>query len=108
MFYNCSALRSLPDISKWITKDIPINTEMFEGCNSLESLPDISKWNNYNLNESFLISKESLAKKDYLSNFILVTDENNIIEKKSLSLSQSFIKEATNYIYLIFHQIQRK
>ena len=45
MFYGCSALKSLPDISKWNTSNVTHMREMFCGCSSLKSLPDISKWN---------------------------------------------------------------
>ena len=44
MFYNCSSLSSLPDISKWDTKNITNMSCMFYNCSSLSSLPDISKW----------------------------------------------------------------
>ena len=43
MFSNCSSLSSLPDISKWDTKNITDMSYMFRGCSSLSSLPDISK-----------------------------------------------------------------
>ena len=45
MFYGCSSLISLPDISKWNTKNVNAMGLMFEECSSLISLPDISKWN---------------------------------------------------------------
>ena len=41
VFNQCSSLTSLPDISKWNTKNV-IN--MFNKCISLSSIPDI-KWN---------------------------------------------------------------
>ena len=44
MFCNCSSLISLPDISKWNTKNVLAMCEMFKDCSSLTSLPDISKW----------------------------------------------------------------
>ena len=43
MFYNCSSLEYLPDISNWNTKNVVIMRGMFYGCSSLKSLPDISK-----------------------------------------------------------------
>ena len=45
MFYGCSSLVSLPDISKWNTSKVTNMTNIFYGCESLISLPDISKWN---------------------------------------------------------------
>ena len=44
LFYNCSSLISLPDISKWNTKSLINMGGIFSGCLSLKSLPDISKW----------------------------------------------------------------
>jgi len=43
MFYECNALSSLPDISKWNTSKVTNISYMFYGCNSLSSLPDISE-----------------------------------------------------------------
>ena len=44
MFYDCSSLQSLPDISKWNTENVTNMSCMFDSCSSLQSLPDISKW----------------------------------------------------------------
>ena len=51
MFYGCSLLKSLPDISKWNTNKVTDMSEMFNGCTKLSSLPDISKWNTYNVTD---------------------------------------------------------
>ena len=45
MFYGCSSLLSLPDISKWNTNNVINMIEMFYGCSSLSSFPNISNWN---------------------------------------------------------------
>ena len=45
MFYECSSLLYLPDISKFDTSKIISMNDMFCGCSSLSFLPDISKWN---------------------------------------------------------------
>ena len=45
MFYNCSSLLSLPDISKWNMINVEALYDMFGRCSSLLFLPDISKWN---------------------------------------------------------------
>ena len=45
LFGKCSSLKSLPDISKWNTKNIRLLNGLFYKCKSLEILPDISKWN---------------------------------------------------------------
>ena len=44
IFCECSSLSSLPDISKWDTSKVDKMNGMFCGCKSLTSLPDISKW----------------------------------------------------------------
>ena len=49
IFKECISLISLPNISKWHTKNINYMNSLFEGCSSLISLPDISKWNINNL-----------------------------------------------------------
>ena len=43
LFAGCSLLESIPDISKWNTKNIDNIYGLFAGCSSLKSLPDISK-----------------------------------------------------------------
>ena len=49
LFFNCSSIIELPDISKWNTENINNISELFEGCSSLKSLPDISNWNTKNV-----------------------------------------------------------
>ena len=49
MFYNCSSLTVLPDISKWSMKNVTDISKMFYNCSSLISLPDISKWDTKNV-----------------------------------------------------------
>ena len=50
MFYECSSLESLSEISNWDTKKVTNISEMFAGCISLESLPGISQLNTKNVN----------------------------------------------------------
>ena len=45
LFYGCSSLKKLPDISKWETSSVKNINYLFYGCSSLKELPDISKWN---------------------------------------------------------------
>ena len=45
LFYKCTKLETLPDISKWNTSNVTTMSNMFEECESLLVLPDISKWN---------------------------------------------------------------
>ena len=61
MFYNCSSLKSLPDISKWNTNKVIDMSDMFYNCSSLKSLPDISKWNTKNMTNMFFIITEELS-----------------------------------------------
>ena len=49
IFYNCSSLISLPDISKWNTNKVTNIGGIFSGCSSLKTVPDISEWNTKNI-----------------------------------------------------------
>ena len=44
MFKGCKSLLSIPDISKWDTKNVYYMSSIFYECSLLKSLPDISKW----------------------------------------------------------------
>ena len=50
MFYNCSSLISLPDMSEWNTMNVIEMSEMFERCESLICLPDRSNWKTSKVN----------------------------------------------------------
>ena len=57
MFYDCSSLTNLPDISKWDTKNVTDMNGMFSDCSSLTNLPDISKWDTKNVTDmSYMFS----------------------------------------------------
>ena len=43
IFQYCTSLNSLPDKSKWDTKDCYLMIDMMKGCISLASLPNIEK-----------------------------------------------------------------
>ena len=49
MFNGCKSLKSLPDISKWDTKNVTNMSAMFRDCSSLKYLPEISKWDTKNV-----------------------------------------------------------
>ena len=49
MFYLCSNLGSLPDISKWNINKVETMESIFCDCMRLKSLPDISIWNTRNI-----------------------------------------------------------
>ena len=51
MFYNCSSLKELPDISKWNTNNVNIMASIFNNCSSLQKFSDISKWNINNITD---------------------------------------------------------
>ncbi len=55
MFYKCSSLLSLPDISKWNTSNVTNIFNIFSECSSLLSLLDISKWNTNNFKDMHII-----------------------------------------------------
>ena len=40
MFYGCSSLSNLPDISKWNTKNVKYMNDMFNGCSKSLKIPD--------------------------------------------------------------------
>ena len=50
MFYGCSSLSLLSDISQWNTSNVKDISIMFYNCSSLSSLPNISKWKTSNIN----------------------------------------------------------
>ena len=55
LFYHCSSLVSLPDISKWDTSNVTNMDSIFFDCKSITSLPDISNWDTSNVeNMSFM------------------------------------------------------
>ena len=43
IFFRCSKLQYLPEISKWKTNNVTNISGMFDNCSSLSSLPNISK-----------------------------------------------------------------
>ena len=49
MFYGCSSLICLPDISNWDTSKVTDMSCLFGECSSLITLPDISKWDTSNV-----------------------------------------------------------
>ena len=94
MFCGFFSLQSLPDISKWDTKNVTNMNHMFQGCSSLSSLPDISKWNINNLKEykgMFDNCKKSLK----IPINIKMKMEGKIIEESSIENPQ--LKKWINY-----------
>ena len=76
IFFNCSSLLSLPDISKWNLKNVISINNIFKGCSSLLSFPNICKWDFQNIKDNNTL--------------------NNFIEESSSS-KYSSIKENSNF-----------
>ena len=49
IFYECSSLLSIPDISKWNTSNIINMNYLFGKCKNIENIPDISNQNTSNV-----------------------------------------------------------
>jgi len=43
MFDKCSSLEELPNISKWNINHVKNMSDLFYGCSKIKYLPDISK-----------------------------------------------------------------
>ena len=124
MFYSCSSLKSLPDISEWNTKNIENLNSIFEncslltfipniskwklnrrikinnifrGCNSLLIFPDISKWN---INIPEYIDNSSF-KSNSISNIDIIKDS-NLSEGLSFSIDNGTINLSENTISIDF------
>ena len=95
IFENCSLLTFIPNISKWkFNNKIEINN-IFKGCNSLLIIPDISKWN-ISITENFKTSSfnsNSISIKEIKSDSIIL--ENNL-ENSNLSKDFSSLKDDDN------------
>ena len=80
IFFGCSSLLSLPNISKWNTNNVTNMSHIFFGCSSLSSLPDISKWNTNNVINMMGIFDNSI-------NLILSQDFLNLMKIKYLKIN---------------------
>ena len=109
IFYKCTSLSSLPDISKWDTKNVTNMNKMFSLCSSLVNL-NLSNFNTKNVtNMSKMFSEcESLTNLN-LSNFNTenVTDMgwmfNECKSLANLNLSNFNTENVTNMSYM-FHE----
>ena len=72
MFNWCCTLKSLPDISKWNTKNIKNMNWMFSECKGLKSLPDLYKWDLKNLK-----SNDGMLYNCNLENLPILLKKNN-------------------------------
>ena len=78
MFYECSSLLSLPDLSKWNTSEVQDMSYLFFGCNSLKSFPAVLNWNTSNVqNTSYIFGELKPTQKS--ADFALLNREKNYI-----------------------------
>ena len=89
MFYRCSSLSYLPDLSKWNTSKVKDMIDLLYGCFSLSYLPDISFGNYF--------------RSDIISNCINCINGENIDEPKSLSFFDTFTNQMENDSYNYFN-----
>ena len=68
MFFNCTSLLSLPDISNWNISKVSNMKFMFYKCISLISLPDISNWNITNANTIKMRNNPYLKRPKFFQN----------------------------------------
>ena len=94
LFYECSSLKYLPDISKWEMKNVKYIDNIFKNCSSLLSIPDISKWNINNLKRITNIFKGCISLISFPDiskwNLININDISNMINSSLNSSSSSF------------------
>ena len=101
MFYNCSSLISLPDISKWNTRNTINMDYLFYYCSSLVKFPDISNWKTHNLKymENIFEKCESLIILPDISkwNTSKIKNQKYIFSSSSNSDKFKFLSESLNY-----------
>ena len=98
LFYNCSSLKYLPNISKWkINETINLN-HIFDGCSSLLLFPDISTWNiNYKKLESISnIFHSTLISDDLSSNINNINNNSSSNSQKANSFLSILSNESFN------------
>ena len=61
MFFDCTSLYSIKNISEWNTYNIINMSHMFDGCKSLINLPEISNWNTANVNDMSYMFKDCIS-----------------------------------------------
>ena len=99
MFYGCSSLISLPDISKWNTQNIINLNSIFENCSLLTFIPNISAWklnNVIEINNIFKGCNSLLIILDISKWNINITDWPNISSYKAESLISEDILKSFN------------
>ena len=100
IFYECSSLLSIPDISKWNTSKIINMSYLFGNCENIENIPDISNWDISNVKymQGIFMNCESLKSLPDISKW----DTSNVILMGGIftnlsSLSPISFEEAIKY-----------
>ena len=100
IFYECSSLLSIPDISKWNTSKVTNISYLFGKCENIENIPDISNWNTSNVKymHGIFMGCKSLKSLPDISKW----DTSNVILMGGMftnlsSLSSISIEEAMKY-----------
>ena len=98
MFSWCKSLNNIADISNWDTSKVTNMSYMFSGCKSLQKLPDISNWNTSNVtNMSYMFSGcISLQKLPDISNWD-TKNVNNISDIFSLCNSLKYLPDISKW-----------
>ena len=96
MFYSCSKLTILPNISLWKTYSLKNINSIFQNCSSLIIYPDISKWNlnNINIKNNNIMNDISNQKSSDYS-FNNDNESYSISSSKLISSNSSKIKDNT-------------
>ena len=104
MFYGCSSLISLPDISQWNTKNIFNLNSIFENCSLLTFIPNISKWKLNNVievknifkgcNSLIIIPDISKWKKNINNCFDVISDKTESLLGEEIKKSSDLSKDS--------------
>ena len=93
LFFGCSSLVCLPDISRWNIKNVISVKNLFFNCHYLQCLPDLSKWNLFGNN----IDENSLNSFLYDNIFNKIDDD---IFQSSKKIYPLFNKNYKNNLHL--------
>ena len=93
MFFNCSSLIKIPDISIWKSEKLKDINNMFDSCDNLIGIPDIFKWN---------IDKVNAIKMNFSFTNVISSSQLNSKGKDSfISSSKNSERNASNTESLI-------
>ena len=93
LFYYCSSLVKFPDISNWKTDNLEYMENIFEKCESLIILPDISKWNTSKIkNQKYILPSSS----NFRVKSIVLSESKQDSDSNSLQNSSDFLSNEIN------------